>query len=245
MDQPPRRYIYGTEADYQAAWPIRNGNSSRAMRDEMGVLVRGIREPTRIPIGSQFGDLTVIGYERKTVEDKAWGWLPVCRCGLCGAENAVLSYNLKKGRSTRCNVCAKIASNVYRKGYWGYASIIPDEAHRRRLLNRIAAIYQRCENPSAKWFKHYGERGIAVGFPDRRAFLAHLVTLQGWDQPELELDRVDNDKGYSPGNLKFSTKSENASNRRDITTLTRRIAELEACLRHCTCGAAQSLHRLD
>jgi hypothetical protein len=245
MDQTSWRRLYGSEADYRAAWVVRNSGSFGVERDEMGALVLGPREPTRIPIGTRFGDLTVIGYERKNIQGKHWGWLPVCRCGLCGSENVVLSYNLKAGRSTRCNSCAKVASTHTRKGYWAYANIVPDDEHRRRLLNRIASIYQRCNNPTSKWFKHYGGRGITIAFEDRRQFLAYLITLPGWDQPALEIDRSDNDKGYAPGNLKFSTKKENASNRRDVTILTRRIAELEARLRYCTCGAAKSVHCSD
>ena len=85
---------------------------------------------------------------------------------------------------------------------------------------------------------------------DRVAFLRYLVGLQGWDQPELQLDRIDNNRGYEPGNLRFVTRSVNMANKRKITArevveLQRRIESLEAenaNLRHRLCRAEESLH---
>ncbi|WP_150744230.1 hypothetical protein [Pseudomonas fluorescens] len=42
----------------------------------------------------------------------------------------------------------------------------------------------------------------------------YLVTLNGWDQPLVELDRIDTDCGYEPGNLRFVSKSINQKNKR-------------------------------
>lgn len=120
---------------------------------------------------------------------------------------------------------------------FGYAEIIPDEAHRERLLNRISAIYNRCHNPNDAGYHHYGGRGIWVYEPwlgNRAAFLAYLVTLDGWDQPHLQLDRIDNNRGYEPDNLRFVTPKQNVGNRRSVKSLQRRIQELEEevrCLR--------------
>ena len=169
------------------------------------------------------------------------------RCS-CGAEpHAVYDYNLRKGKSTRCNACAKKAAGHWRKDYWKYAGIVPDDEHRARLLNRISACLNRCTNPKSRQWATYGGRGITVcdeWRADRGKFLAYLVTLEGWDNPALELDRADNDKGYQPGNLRFITKQANNANRRTVLELQRRIDELEARLRHCTCRATQSIHDL-
>jgi hypothetical protein len=73
---------------------------------------------------------------------------------------------------------------------------------------------------------------------DRRAYLAYLITLPGWDDPSLELDRVDVDKGYERGNLRFITKRENRNNQRSVRELQQRVDELEARLRHLTGGTA-------
>lgn len=240
------RMLFGSEEDYQKARRGWNAKPQSVDGKLLGGVVRGPNENTRIPIGTRFGNLTVIGYERKRInKNKSWGWNPVCLCGLCGEETVPLPNNLKKGRTTRCNKCAKTASTKTRKGYWGYADILPDDDHRTRLLNRIASIYQRCENPKAQTYHHYGGRGIQVGFADRKEFLRYIITLDGWDQPDLELDRVDNNGNYEIGNLRFATRSKNAANKRQVADLQAKLSELEERLRRCTCGAAKSIHDND
>lgn len=97
-------------------------------------------------------------------------------------------------------------------------------------------------------YEHYGARGIriyAAWLADRRAFLAHLVTLDGWDVPSLELDRIDVNKGYEPGNLRFVSRSENLRNKRQVGVMQARILELEARVRYLECRLAESVHDPD
>jgi hypothetical protein len=164
-----------------------------------------------------------------------------CSCG--APEHRVSDYNLRKGASTRCNTCAKKQSDYWRKKYYGYADICPDEGHRARLLNRISACITRCTNPNDSGFHHYGGRGICVYEPwvtDRRAYLAYLLTLPDWDRPEFELDRIDVDGDYEPGNLRFISKSENAKNKRQVSKLQRRIQELELEVARLRSGALRA-----
>ncbi len=129
--------------------------------------------------------------------------------------------------------------------YFKYADACPDDEHRRRLLGRLAACKTRCHVPTARQYKDYGARGIHVYEPwrsDKRAFLAYIVTLEGWDNPALDLDRIDNDRGYEPGNLRFISRGENSRNKRQIWKMQKRIDELEARIRSCKCGAAAPLH---
>jgi hypothetical protein len=161
-----------------------------------------------------------------------------CSCG--APPHTVFDYNLRKGKSTRCNACAKAKTGYWRKTYRSYADVVPDDEHRERLLNRISSCIARCHNPHDAGYSNYGGRGIFVFEPwrtDRRAFLAYLITLEGWDQPRLELDREDVDKGYEPGNLRFITRRENQGNRRTVRELQQRISELEAHIRHLERGA--------
>jgi hypothetical protein len=108
--------------------------------------------------------------------------------------------------------------------------VLPDDEQRERLLNRIASCISRCHNGGARHFPHYGGRGIFVHAAwrvDRSLFLRHLLTLEGWDRPEFELDRIDNDGGYAPGNLRFVSRGANVRNRRTVGKLQQRVADLD------------------
>lgn len=206
----------------------------------------GLRTQPAPPIGTRYGEVLVTGYRYGPR-----GGITAIRvqCSCRGRQYWVSEQNLRHGRTTRCFRCAQLASGAARKRFWGYADIVADSAHRERLLNRISAIEQRCESPSARGYVHYGGRGIRLWSAwtkgHRREFLRYLVTLPGWDNPDLELDREDNSRGYEPGNLRFTTRQVNVGNRRKIAELQQRIFDLEARLRHCQCGAAASIHHLD
>lgn len=189
--------------------------------------------------GDRFGQLTVV-----RVEFSEYGGVRgvVAQCD-CGApEHRVDFHNLRSGKTTRCNTCAKRKSADGRKMYWKYAAIVQDDEHRRRLLNRIAAAITRCRPDG---HPNYGGRGIRVHEAwrkDRAEFLRYIVTLPGWDVPELEIDRIDTDGNYEPGNLRFVSRTDNMLNKRSVQDLQRRIDELERRLRHCKCGASHEVH---
>ena len=197
-------------------------------------------------LGDRFGELTVTGFSKGPAGGtSALVWVQ-CACG--APPHQVYDYNLRKGYSTRCRVCARKVAGYHRKQFFAYADVVPDDAHRRRLLNRISACLNRCHNPNDRGYPNYGGRGIHVFAPwrkNRRAYLQHIVTLEGWNQPQLELDRIDVDKGYEPGNLRFVSRFVNAGNRRKVQLMQKRIDELEAWVRSCKCGAAQALHDKD
>lgn len=210
---------------------------------EAGARTRYVRKHALPCIGDRFGELTVVGLNIGRAGGYSAFITVQCSCG--APPHKVYDYNLRKGRSTRCNACARKQSAHWRKNFWAYADVVPSDDHRRRLLNRISACINRCTNPNDKGYPNYGGRGITV-HPEwranRRAFLEYLVSLPGWDQANLELDRKDVHKGYEPGNLRFITKRENQGNRRTIQQMQRYIIELEARLRSCQCGAAQPIH---
>lgn len=215
--------------------PRRNFGPRNSDGTWMGGVERGPAKPFPIPVGTTQGELTVLDWRRvQLFRDCSPMYEPYVRCS-CGWEGFVARSNLLRGRSTRCNTCAKAKSLETRKSYFEYASIISDAAHRERILNRVSAIFSRCENEKSKTYPDYGLRGIRVweGWRDNRAaFVKYLVALDGWDKPELQLDRIDNDRGYEPGNLRFCTRSVNMSNKRkisarDVEELKRKLELLE------------------
>ena len=174
-------------------------------------------------LGTVFGELAVVSIERR-------GLVRV-QCSCNAPTHLVMDYNLRSGRTTRCNICAKRQSSYRRKSFYKYAAICPDDAHRRRLMNRLAACKTRCHSPADRGYANYGGRGMrlyAPRHPDKAAWLRYVMTLDGWDKPKLELDRTDVNKGYEPDNLRFVTRSQNQRNRRSVQDMQKLIDELKA-----------------
>ena len=86
--------------------------------------------------------------------------------------------------------------------------------------NSWRAIIQRCENPRCKCFPAYGGRGITLSPEWRHSFAAFFEHVGPRPTPNHTIDRIDNEKHYEPGNVKWSTKVEQNRNRRDSVILT-------------------------
>jgi hypothetical protein len=74
-----------------------------------------------------------------------------------------------------------------------------------------------CYNTSSQKYPWYGARGITMYQPwihDVQAFKDWIITNIGERPDGLTLDRIENDKGYEPGNLRWATMQEQALNRR-------------------------------
>ncbi len=75
-----------------------------------------------------------------------------------------------------------------------------------------SSMLQRCTNPNHPKWKDYGGRGIRVC--DRWLNFNNFYEDTG-DKPDgLEIDRIDNEGNYEPGNVKWSTRSEQMLNTR-------------------------------
>lgn len=79
--------------------------------------------------------------------------------------------------------------------------------------SRWNGMKQRCYNPKNNGFKDYGGRGITI-CEEWHTFEPFFLWCLKRYKPGLSIDRIDNDKGYSPENCRFTTPAVQRKNRR-------------------------------
>jgi len=130
------------------------------------------------------------------------------RC-VCGTEDWKLLENLRRGRSTCCMSCR--TKERHRKA----GNMLSSSTAETKLSHRVESIFQRCNNPKDRGYRNYGGRGIQCLFATKRDLFEYLLSLhsaQEW--LGYEIDRIDNDGPYAPGNLRRATPAQNLQNRR-------------------------------
>lgn len=73
---------------------------------------------------------------------------------------------------------------------------------------------QRCENPNATQYKDYGGRGIGVWAGWQHDFASFFACVGPRPSNHHTLDRIDNNRGYEPGNVRWATWREQHANTR-------------------------------
>ena len=131
-------------------------------------------------------------------------------CSLCRQAKPLSDFNRHRrrrdGLASRCRQCnASAGREWYRR----------QQQETNRLYSTYVAMKGRCHSRNHSNFPAYGGRGITVCEEWRTSFQAFMAWAQsnGY-RPDLQLDRIDNDKGYSPDNCRFVTAEVNANNKR-------------------------------
>lgn len=152
--------------------------------------------------GKTFNSWTVLHLIENT-QGKNKSQLCRCKCA-CGQEKILRCLCVVSGVSKSCGGCINFKHGrkvTYTKTYkvWG-------------------AMKRRCEVPGSSRYKDYGGRGIAVC--ERWQSFENFYQDMGEQPVGMQIDRIDNHKGYFKENCRWTTNSENARNKRSTKNYT-------------------------
>jgi hypothetical protein len=155
-------------------------------------------------VGQKFGRYLVL--QKSKNRTKAMKQMVLCKCD-CGTEKEVIVSNLKSGVSKSCG-CLKNEQLSNRRKKHGFS--------KTTMYGRYKQMINRCYIPNHPEFKNYGERGIKVC--DRwLESVENYVEDMGFPPfKEAQVDRIDNNKGYSKENCRWATPQQNSLNKRKL-----------------------------
>ena len=120
----------------------------------------------------------------------------ICQCD-CGNRRTVLVGHFNAGYVKSCGC------HVVRHGHAG--------KQKTREYISYYNLIERCHNESNKRFHDYGGIGITVCERWRNSFVEFIEDM-GLCPQGMQIDRVDNTKGYSPDNCRWATRKQNQRN---------------------------------
>lgn len=155
--------------------------------------------------GMKVGELTVLCRDvekTKACNGRRQYWF--CKCS-CGTVKSYIAENLTRKHTTSCGC----KTNNYKHKTHGKSST--------RLYKIWVGMRKRCYNPSTPHFEYYGGRGITVC----EEWNENFESFYNWSitngyADSLSIDRIDNDKGYSPDNCRWSSKDVQARNKTNL-----------------------------
>lgn len=158
--------------------------------------------------GKKFGKLLVL----KRVDNDKYGNLNwECLCN-CGNKKIIRGANLRNGLTKSCGCYNYEQSVAFGKKWGGHNKI--HGMKQSRLYNLWCNMKARCHNSKNDSFKWYGNKNIKVC----KEWVDNFVEFYEWSisngyKNNLTIDRLDNNKDYSPSNCKWSSMKEQQNNR--------------------------------
>lgn len=168
-------------------------------------------------IGRVFTELTVLELDR--IDNHFVKWYK-CQCS-CGAIRIVCIDKLRGGRVKRCVDC---------QAAWRWANATEKYKRALELYGRTYFIWksmkQRCTNPNNKDYLHYMGRNIGIEDP-RWLIYEEFIADMGEAPKGLQIDRIDNNRGYCKENCRWTTPTVQNNNKRPKSRHKKRITNQE------------------
>jgi len=175
-------------------------------------VINGIRVDDQF-VGFRKGKITLHGHRFRIGKET----FVVAECD-CGNANVVYSVTITQARikATSCG-CAKI--EFHRKRLTKHSNAIKN--HRTPEYRAWESLQRRCYVKSDSAYKYYGKRGIRVfskwrGNGGFQRFLAHIGPKPSHRH---SIDRIDGEKGYEPGNVRWADRVTQSQNRSCVKKL--------------------------
>jgi len=157
--------------------------------------------------GKTFNQLTII---HKNGTDKYGKPMWFCEC-TCGNTKTILGTSIRNGSTKSCG-CLRKKQLSQRVKTHGLSKTVEYKIWK--------GIKKRCFNSSCKAFPNYGGRGITIcdiWKNDAQAFIDYIGSRPS---NEYSIERINNNKNYEPGNIKWATRQEQNGNQRSNRLIT-------------------------
>lgn len=155
-----------------------------------------------------FNKLTAVNFEYRDDKMRHY-WRFRCECG---RELIIRKGSVTSGNTKMCKECANIQLSKNKTTHG---------MSKTRIYKEWAGMIQRCTNPKNTSYERYGAKGVTVC----DEWLDDFMNFYNWAmangyRDDLTIDRIDNEKGYSPDNCRWATEKEQAYNKKSNRNLT-------------------------